>query len=325
MRDISDRLIIIQMQNRLAHTAEHAFIGSMQKLLVRTLNVRKVEHRDYDNLVIIKATDLDMDIIIKAEQEVNSLITQGRRILTHTFRSLDEAKNQIPNLRANENRIVNNQLIRVVEIEGLDWAACVMDHAANLKECSLFLITGINKVGAEFEINFVVSDAAKNTALDISTKILNICKETGANYNTIEETTKKLKQINRLYLQKLKVLTQHILDHVNPRRTHDEGPWIISGTFVGLLDEQVREFASKKIAETPIVVVLANFSSNGDSMANVVFARNESLFKIDCNRMFKEITSEWGRGGGKSNFVTGVIRKENVDEFITTIIGNLVA
>lgn len=316
------------MQNRLAHTAEHAFIGSLQKRLGKTLNVRKVEHRDYDNLVIIKATDLDMDIIIKAEQEVNSLITQGRRILTHTFHSLDEAKNQIPNLRANENRIVNNHLIRVVEIEGHDWAACIMDHAANLKDCSLFLITRINKVRAEseFEISFVVSDAAKKTALDISLKILNICKETGANYNTIEETTKKLKQINRSYLEKLKMLTQHILDHVNPRRTHDEGPWIISGTFVGLLDQQVREFASKKILElNPIVVVLANFSSNGDSMANVVFARNESLFEIDCNRMFKEITSEWGRGGGKSNFVTGVIRKEKVDEFITTIVENLVA
>jgi len=313
------------MQNRLAHTAEHAFIGSLQKLLGKTLNVRKVEHRNYDSLVIIKTTDLSMDIIIKAEREVNSLITQGRRILIHTFDSLDEAKNQIPNLRANENRIVNDQSIRVVEIEGHDWSACIMDHAANLKECGLFLITGINIVGAEIEINFVVSDAAKNTALGISIKLLNICKETGANYNTIEETTKKLKQINRLYLEKLKMLTQHILDNINLKRTHNEGPWIISGTFVGLLDDQVREFASKKIAElNPIVVVLANLNSNGDSMANVVFARNESLIKIDCNRLFKEITSKWGKGGGKSNFATGVIRKEKVHEFITTVVGNLV-
>jgi alanyl-tRNA synthetase len=313
------------MQNRLAHTAEHAFIGSLQKLLGKTLNVRKVEHRDTDNLVIIRATDLDMDIIINAEKEVNSLISQGRRILIHTFHSLGEAKNQIPNLRANENRIVNNQSIRVVEIEGHDWAACIMDHAANLNECGLFLITGMNTVGSEFEINYVVSEAAKNTALDISLKILNVCKETGANYNTIEETTKKLKQINTVYLEKLKMLTEHILDNIKPRRTHNEGPWIISGTFIGLLDEQVREFASKKIAElNPIVVVLANLNSNVDSMAKVVFARNESLFKIDCNRLFKEITSKWGKGGGKSNFATGVIRKEKVDEFITTIVGNLV-
>ncbi len=186
------------MQNRLAHTAEHAFIGSLQKIIGKTLTVRKVEHLEYDNLVIIRDADLNMDIIIKAEQEVNSMITQGRRIIVHTFHSLGEAKDQIPNLRANENRIVNNQSIRVVEIEGHDWAACIMDHAANLKECVLFLVTQVNMVGAESEINFVVSDAAKNTALDISQRILNICKETGANYDTVEQTIKKLKQINRI-------------------------------------------------------------------------------------------------------------------------------
>ncbi|MFZ0221813.1 MAG: hypothetical protein WAM42_08980 [Candidatus Nitrosopolaris sp.] len=313
------------MQDKLAHTAEHAFIGSLQKLLGKTLNVRKVEHRGYDNLVIITSTDLNMDIIIKAELEVNSSISQGRRILIHAFDSLDEAKNQMPNLRANENRIDSNKSIRVVEIEGHDLAACIMDHAADLRECGFFLITGMNMIGSEYEINFVVSDAAKNNAINFSLKILNICKETGANYNTIEETIKKLRQSNRLYLEKLRMLTQHVLDNIDPRHTSNEGPRIISGTYVGLLDEQVREFASRKIAESNlIVVVLANLNSNLDSMANVVFARSESLYKIDCNRMFKEITSKWGRGGGKSNFVTGVIRKENVEEFIATIVGDLV-
>jgi alanyl-tRNA synthetase len=313
------------MQDKLAHTAEHAFIGSLQKLLGKTLNVRKVEHRGYDNLVIITSTDLNMDIIIKAELEVNSSISQGRRILIHAFDSLDEAKNQMPNLRANENRIDSNKSIRVVEIEGHDLAACIMDHAADLRECGFFLITGMNMIGSEYEINFVVSDAAKNNAIIFSLKILNICKETGANYNTIEETIKKLRQSNRLYLEKLRMLTQHVLDNIDPRHTSNEGPRIISGTYVGLLDEQVREFASRKIAESNlIVVVLANLNSNLDSMANVVFARSESLYKIDCNRMFEEITSKWGRGGGKSNFVTGVIRKENVEEFIATIVGDLV-
>lgn len=313
------------MQDKLAHTAEHAFIGSLQKLLGKTLNVRKVEHRGYDNLVIITSTDLNMDIIIKAELEVNSLISQGRRILIHAFDSLDEAKNQMPNLRANENRIDSNKSIRVVEIEGHDLAACIMDHAADLRECGFFLITGMNMIGSEYEINFVVSDAAKNNAINFSLKILNICKETGANYNTIEETIKKLRQSNRLYHENLRMLTQHVLDNIDPRHTSNEGPRIISGTYVGLLDEQVREFASRKIAESNlIVVVLANLNSNLDSMANVVFARSESLYKIDCNRMFEEITSKWGRGGGKSNFVTGVIRKENVEEFIATIVGDLV-
>lgn len=309
------------MQNKLAHTAEHAFIGSLQKLIGKTLSVRKVEHRDHDNLVVITGTDLNIHTVIKAELEVNSLISQGRRIIIHSFHSLAEAKSRIPNLRANENRIGSNKQIRVIEIEDHDLAACVMDHATNLRECGFFLITRMNRIGSDYEINFEVSNAAKNTAVDFSLKIWNICKETGANYNTVEETIKKLKQSNILYLEKLRMLTKQVLDNIDSKHTYDAGPCIISGTFVGLLDEQVREFATKKIAGTNLlVVVLANLNSDLDSMANVVFARSESLFNIDCNRMFKEIASKWGRGGGKSNFATGVVRRENVEEFINTIV-----
>jgi alanyl-tRNA synthetase len=314
------------MQNKLAHTAEHAFMGSLQKLIGKTLNVRKVEHRDYDNLVVIRTTDLEMDTIIKAEREVNSLISQGRRIIIHTFGSLAEAKSQLPYLRANENRIESNKQIRVVEIEDHDLAACVMDHATNLRECVLFLVTRMNKIGSNCEINFVVCDAAKNTAVDLSQKILNICAETGANYNTVEEMVKKLRQNNKVYLEKLRKLTEQILGNIEPRSTHNTGPCIISGAFVGLLDEQVREFASRKIREPNLVLVLANLNSESDSIANVVYARSESLSSTDCDRIFTEIVSEWGKGGGgKPDFVTGVIKRENVREFISTIVGKLAA
>ena len=165
----------------------------------------------------------------------------------------------------------------------------------------------------------MVSEAAKNTAVDLSSKILNICAETGANYNTVEQTVKKLRQTNILYLEKLRKLTEHVLSNIKPEPILNSGPCIISGTFTGLLDEQVREFASRKIGESNLVIVLVNLNSERDSVANVVFARSESLFNIDCNRMFREIASEWGRGGGKPNFVTGLIRRENVREFIGTI------
>jgi alanyl-tRNA synthetase len=286
----------------------------------KTLNVRKVEHRDYDNLVLIAAEDIEVDSLIEAEKEVNSLISQGRRVIIHSFGSLTEAKSLLPNLRANEDRIGMNNQVRVVEIEGHDLAACVMNHAANLKECGFFLITRVNRIGSDCEINFVVSDAANNHAIDLSSKILKICTETGANYNTVEETVKKLKQTNILHLEKLRKLTEVILNKIEPEPTRNAGPCIISGIFTGLLDEQVREFASRKISESNLVVVLANLNSELDSMANVAFARSESLSNIDCNRMFKEITSQYGRGGGKSNFVNGVIRRENVGEFISSVV-----
>ena len=150
-----------------------------------------------------------------------------------------------------------------------------------------FLITRMNRIGSYYKINFVVSDAANSHAIDLSSKILKICTETGANYNTVEETIKKLKQTNILHLEKLRKLTQEVLNNIKPEPIRNAGPCIISGTFTGLLDEQVREFATRKISESNLVVVLANLDSELDSMANIVFARSESLFNIDCNRMFK--------------------------------------
>ena len=62
------------MHNKIAHTAEHALIGSLQKLIGKTLHVRKVEHRQADNSVFITTPHLDLELIIKAQSEVNSLI-----------------------------------------------------------------------------------------------------------------------------------------------------------------------------------------------------------------------------------------------------------
>ena len=46
------------------------------------------------------------------------------------------------------------------------------------------------------------------------------------------------------------------------------------------------------------------------------------MLNLDCNRIFKEIALEW-RGGDKSNFVMGVVRRENVGEFTGTIVRKL--
>ncbi|MDQ3975704.1 MAG: hypothetical protein M3264_04180 [Thermoproteota archaeon] len=74
------------MSNKLAHTAEHAFIGSLQKILGSTLTVRKVEHYENINRVIVELQHLDQTVS-EAEREVNSIIHEGRRIKFHYFKA----------------------------------------------------------------------------------------------------------------------------------------------------------------------------------------------------------------------------------------------
>ncbi len=311
------------MHNKIAHSAEHAFIGSLQKLIGKTLNVRKVEHRKNDNSVFITIPNLDLELIIRAESEVNSLINMGRKIITHCFKSLTEAKEHLPSLRANEERITGSNLVRVVEIEGHDLAACAMEHVANLHECSFFLVTRLSKNGNEYEINFVVGEEAKETAIVLSLKLLKICEEVEANFNTVENTVRKLKIESEICLDKLKNLTQEKLDKIIPYNNEHTKITIISGIFSDLLDDEIRIFAGRKIAESNIVVIVANINHHSDDTASIVFARNEALVNIDCNKLFREISSEDGRGGGKPHFVTGVVNKERVTDIVNNIIARL--
>ena len=310
------------MHNKIAHSAEHAFIGSLQYLTGKTLNVRKVEHRKTDNSVFITIPNLDLELIIRAESEVNSLINMGKKIITHSFESLTEAKEHLPSLRANEERIIASSPVRVVEIEGHDLAACAMEHVENLNECSFFLVTRISKNGKDYEISFVVGEQAKETAIALSLKLLKICEEIDANFNTVENTVRKLKTESEIYLGKLKNLTREKLDRIVPYTTECSKINIIHGIFSNLLDEEIPIFAGRKIAESnSVVVIVANINNQKDDTASVVFARNKSLVNIDCNRLFREISSEYGRGGGTSHFVTGVVDKERV----TAIVNNIIA
>jgi alanyl-tRNA synthetase len=312
------------MHNKIAHSAEHAFIGSLQHLIGKTLNVRKVEHRKADNTIFITIPNLNLESIIRAESEVNCLINMGRKIKTHYFESLTKAKEHLPSLRANEERILGSNPVRVIEIEGHDLAACVMEHVENLNECIFFLVTRISKSSNEYEINFVVGEQAKETAIALSLKLRKICEEMGANFNTVENTVKKLKADNEIYLFKLKNLTNEKLDSIVPYISDSNKITIIRGIFSGLLDEEIRIFAGRKIAESNTVVIVANINNQNDDIASIVFARNNSLVNIDCNKLFREISSKDGRGGGKPHFVTGVVNKERVNDIVNNVIAEVI-
>jgi alanyl-tRNA synthetase len=297
--------------NRLAHTAEHAFIGSLQKLLGQTLDVRKVEHKAAGNTAFIVIPQLNLDTVLRAETEVNSLIAKGRRVTTRVFSSLGQAKQQIPNLRANEQRIANADKVKVIEIENHDIAACIMEHASNLQECDFFLVTRLSKHVNEYEIDFLVGRQAKDAAVTLSAKLLRVCNELRANINTIENTARKLRSENEITTRRLKALTIEKLADIVPLTIGNVT--LLKGIFENLSDEQLQEFAGEMIINPNTVVLVANIA---DEMATIVFARNEKMERFDLNIMFKQFVKNDGRGGGKPHFVTGIVKKQAVERVL---------
>jgi alanyl-tRNA synthetase len=304
------------MHNKLAHTAEHVFVGSLQQILGTTLDVRKVEHHEKDSNAFIRLSNLDLQTVTDAQSKVNSLIQTGRKIRTYSFETMDDAKKHFPNLRANEARIkLSNRPIRVIEIEGHDVAACAMDHASNLSECEFFLVTRVSRIGGagEYEISFAVQNQAKEASILLSQKILNICLGLGANLNTVENTVKKLGEERRMYEEKLKRLTSDYLDKIEPIPLDGSGKiYLIQEILYGLDDEEILSFAGKKISSSHAenIVLLIHVSSDKEESASVVFARSPFLSQIDCNKLFRQLSSLGAKGGGKPDFAVGVVSKD---------------
>jgi alanyl-tRNA synthetase len=320
------------MHNRLAHTAEHAFIGSLQKILGTTLQVRKVQHRERDSSVFVRLSNLDVQTIAGAQRDVNSLIRVGRKVKTHSFETMDDARKRFPNLRANEDRIKQDKgPIRVVEIEGHDVAACIMDHASDLRECEFFLVTRISRIGGagECEINFAVQNQAKEASIILSQKLLQICQSLGANMNTVENTVKKLSEERKINEKKLKRLTTERLNKIEPSKMDANGEVnLIQAILYGLDDEEIRSFVGKKISASneKTIILIVHIPNDNEENASIIFARTQLLERIDCNKLFNQLSSLGAKGGGKPTFVVGVINRDKMHQlmnYLTTEVRKL--
>ena len=308
------------MSTQAAHTAEHAFIGSLQKILNKTLNVRKVEHKDKYNVAFINASEVQLDIkmISMAQKDVNRLIVEDRKILHHSFHSLNEAKTKIPNLRANESRLAEADKITVIEIENHDVSACSKEHVNNLSECIFFLVTSLTKNGADYEIKFMVGKNAMDEAVKAIEKINMICHQIDANYNTVEATISRLYAEREQYYEQLKIITNKMLNDLPTQHFKKKNVTVISSILNNANWRIIQNFAGEKILEPRTIIILVN-TDDGD-MANLIFARSVDV-DLDCAEIFQNLrkNQEIGTGGGKPNFINAKIVKSMSNKILESL------
>jgi alanyl-tRNA synthetase len=310
----------MSMNTKAAHTAEHAFIGSLQKILNKTLSVRKVEHKDSYNVAFINASEIQVDFekISMAQKEVKRLILEGRKILHHSFPSMDEAKMKLPNLRANDARLADAEKITVVEIEKHDVAACSMEHVNNLSECIFFLVTSLSKNGSDYEIKFMVGKNAMDEAVNAIEKINMICDQIDANYNTVEATIRRFYNEREQYYGQLKKITIKMLNEIPIQYFEKNNVTVISSILDNANWRIIQNFAGEKILEPRTIIILINMDDS--DMANLIFARSADV-DLDCVKIFQNLrkNQEIGLGGGKPNFVNAKIVKPMSDKILQTL------
>lgn len=300
----------MKMHSKEAHTAEHVFVGSLQKL-VGKISVRKVEHADTINKVYLKSSELTLDMIYDAEVMTNRIIEEERKVKEHRFSSIEEARKAFPQMRAYEERIAGE--VRVIEIDNHDYAACAREHAHKTGECGFFIVTRVSKEGDQYEIEFLTGKEAQQSALDLSMKCIKVARELGASMHTLEATAKNMKNDLDTYKKRMIILTENLLNTITP--TNKNGRIIYSAITEMLDDSTLMKKAGEIVKQVNTMVLFANINSR----ATIVLACNEKL-RLDCNAILKSVLGRYGgKGGGKTNFATGSVEREKIGDVFNAL------
>lgn len=293
---------------------EHVFVGSLQKI-VNNIFVRKVEHKDSLNKVYIKCPELSLDAIREAELMANKIIGEGRKVKKHNFQSIEDARKAFPQMRVYEERISGN--IRVIEIDGYDYAACAREHTENTSECRFFIVTHVSREQDEHEIEFVVGEHAKLSAIEMSMKCIRVTRELGASINTLEATARNLKDDLDRYKRRLTQITEQLVDKVVPQSRGDK---LVHANIFGMLDDSTLMKKVGEIIKKPdTIVIFINANDNG----TVLLACNDKS-QINCGSILKSVLSKFGgKGGGKPNFATGSVPKDKIHETFDALLKDL--
>ena len=91
---------------------------------------------------------------------------------------------------------------------------------------------------------------AKETAITLSLKLLNICSDVGANFNTHRKYNRKLKVKMNIYLSKLKNLTKEKLENIVSYTADRSKITIIRGIFSGLVESKSVRMQVERLPNT---------------------------------------------------------------------------
>ena len=296
------------MDIRKAHTAEHIFMKALYSVN-ETVRVLKVEHKHNVNHVIVKAEKLDWEDILKAAKIANMIILEDRRVSVEKYSSFEEARKIYPDLRAYEERI--HPPIRVVVVEGYDYAACKMPHVEKTGECIMFLPISYRREKRKYIIDFLVAEQALEKALDNQKLVSMLASKLEIDYNRLIDKVDKLLNEEREAAKRIRKLTRIIFENAQVLSDIYKIK-IIRGE--GLDMKMIGEMTDEWIREGDRLVITLNRKTD---KTEILIASSKNIDK-DLSVIARELFKMFGgKGGGRRNWIMGYIEKdEEIPQYI---------
>ncbi len=287
------------------HTGEHLL--SQCLLAAGNIATVSVHFGDETATIEVAAETVPETVLADAERRANAIARENRAVRT---RELDrEEALKLPLRR----RPPEGERLRIVEIEGCDWAACGGVHVASTGAIAPVKITGVERIRGRVRIHARMGDRAladygRTLALSQALGRLLTCGEPGIlkRVGDLVENERGLsRELRRLRVAQAGPAAAEAAAEGRPLPAGPDGGArrLVSRVFDGFGEEPVKAFVDAVLHEPGRIVVAVDRSPDG---IRWTVAHSLGAGGVDLAVLMKPLIAALGlRGGGRQALVQG--------------------
>jgi alanyl-tRNA synthetase len=287
------------------HTGEHLL--SQCLLAAGSLATVSVHFGEETSTIELEAGTVSEDVLTEAERRANAIARENRRVRTRELSREEALKLALRRQPPEGDRL------RIVEIEGFDWAACGGVHVASTGAIVPVKITGVERIRGRVRIHAVAGDRAMaqfGRALSLSQALgrLLTCggdavlKRVGDLMESERDLARELRQLRSA--QAGREAAGAVASALRlPAGPDGSERRFVSRVFDGFGEEPVKAFVDAVLAGPGRVVAVADRSADGFrwTVGHSLGAGN-----VDLAALLKPVLASLGlRGGGRPALVRG--------------------
>lgn len=293
----------IDWAQRFDHMQQHTGQHILSQAFLRAAEAETVSfHLSGEYATIdISNSGLNPAHIEKAELIANQIIWENRTI---TARMVDKAA--IGSLALRKIPEVDDDQLRIIEIENFDLTACGGTHVSNTGEVGLIKIVRLERNKDDLRIEFLCGRRALRDYRQKNRIVNQLANALTTGYADIEASVIRLrdeaKQSRKLLKQQLAHSLSIEAEHLLKNGTKKGDTIIVSELFSGRDTAELRMLANQ-ISQQPKTIVLFGAV---DPSTQLIFSRAEDA-PGDMNQLIKTALQVLGSatGGGTSKFAQG--------------------
>lgn len=282
------------------HTGQHILSAAFNKLFdANTIGF----HLGKDYVYIdIDISDITREQIQKVETFANQILFSNFDIKTYYVN-----KKQLTNLPIKKVPKINNENIRIVAIDDIDYSPCAGTHNSTTGEVGLIKIRKWEKYKGNIRLEFVCGNRALTDFRWKNDYINSLANFFSTKDDNILNTATKMYEENKLLKKQIKKLNNDLLsfqcNELLSKGKNYDGINLISNIYQDTQFSKIRDIASY-ITNSPSTLVILGVTSK--NKCQIILAKSQNLPDINIKKVFNQIIPLLkGSGGGNPYMVQG--------------------